>query len=103
MSASFTAAELEDACNNDPAAYKSIVHHVKMLRAVVDRVAVKAAKANGEWHDDPEADDHAKHHAPAAEQYPRELRDETIRELVKYYLAELRIAANETDADRGEI
>jgi hypothetical protein len=103
MSASaFTADGLVNAANNDKSDYDSIVRHVKALRSTIDRVAVKLAKANAAWHDDPEADDHAAHHAPAMEQYPRAIRDEAIRELVRYYLAELTIAANETDADHGE-
>jgi hypothetical protein len=88
----FTAEGLEIlARNNDAQISNSITHHVKMLRSLIDRVAENAAKANAEWHDDPAAEDHAEWHAPAIEQYPREVRDECIRSLVDFYLGEFTI------------
>lgn len=77
------------AANNDQHAYKQIVAAVRTLRRVIDDVAEKTAKANAEWHDDPEADDHSAFHASADKQFPRRVRDTAIKELVRSYLAEL--------------
>jgi hypothetical protein len=74
---------------NEAADYRSVVHHVKALRALVDRAASRCAKENAEWHDDPASEDHADYHAPADVQFPREDRDQTIRELVDFYLGEM--------------
>jgi hypothetical protein len=74
---------------NDRPLHDSVVHHIKMLRADIDRAARQVAKANAEWHDDPEADDHAEHHAHADVQFPRVTRDEAIRDLVSHYLVEM--------------
>lgn len=78
------------AANNDKRTYDAIVFAVRHLRSAIDQTAVRVAKENAEWHDDPNADDHAEFHAPADVQFPREIRDEAIKDLVAYYLAELK-------------
>lgn len=91
-----TAESLDLFIANDKPIHDSIVFAVKHLRSTVDRAAEKLAKANAEWHDDPDADDHAAWHAPADVQFPREVRDEVIRDLVGYWLNELTIRENAT-------
>ena len=82
---------LEIAANNEKVEYDSIVSCVKRLRATLDKTAERVAKANADWHDDPSAEDHAEYHAHAIVQFPREVRDEAIRNLVNYYLKEFSI------------
>lgn len=84
-----TSESLVLAANNDQRAYKQIVSAVRQLRRTIDEVAENTAKANAEWHDDPEADDHAAFHASADKQFPLRVRDAAIKELVRFYLAEL--------------
>lgn len=81
---------LVTAANNEKSEYESIVFAVKHLRATIDRTANRVAKENANWHDDPNAEDHADYHASADVQFPRELRDEAIRDLVAFYLAEIK-------------
>ena len=76
--------------NNDRRLYERVVSGVRSLIATLDRAAEAKAKANAHWHDDPEAEDHAEYHAPADVQFPRLVRDQAIRELVDYYLRELK-------------
>ncbi len=87
----FGAEYLVTAINNDAAAHNAVVGVVKHLQHVVNRMAVKAAKANADWHDDPEADDHAAFHAPADQQFPQAVRDEAVLDLVKYWVNEFSI------------
>lgn len=68
--------------SNDKELWDSVVHHAHMLRSLVDRAAVQLAKENARWHDDPDADDHAEYHAPAEVQFPRDVRDEVVRDLI---------------------
>ena len=86
----FTSEGLENFVNNDARLYNQVVSAVKTLRRIGNQAADKLAKENAAWHDDEAADDHAAYHAPAAEQYPREVRDQAIRDLVAYYLNELK-------------
>lgn len=90
----FTAEQLEIAVQNDRRAYDAFWNSVKLLRAAVDRVAERVAKENADWHDDPEADDHAEYHAPADQQFPREVRDECIKSLFAHYVGELTLSEN---------
>jgi hypothetical protein len=93
----FSADTLQTAAMNHKPEYNSIVFAVKHLRRTLDRTADRVAKANAEWHDDPEdVEGHAEYHAPAAEQFPRDVRDEAIRDLVAHYLGE--ITLNERSA-----
>ena len=85
---------LVTAAMNELGDYDAIVFAVIGLRRTIDRTAARVAKANAEWHDDAEAEDHAAFHAPAEEQFPREMRDEAIRDLVAHYLVEM--ALNDT-------
>lgn len=59
---------------------------VAYLRQLVDAAARELTKQNANWHDDPQASDHPCYHAPAEDQFPREMRDEAILELVRYHL-----------------
>ena len=74
---------------NERSDYDSLIHHVKMLRALVDRAASRCAKENAAWHDDPTSEDHAEYHSPADVQFPRELRDQAVKDLVDFYLGEM--------------
>jgi len=82
--------DLFNVANADEITYKAVVFAVGHLRYVIDRRAEAVAKAKAEHHDDPDADDYEAHHAPAEVQYPRAARDEAIRQLVAYYLKELK-------------
>lgn len=86
-----TADALEHYINNDKPWHTSLLYHINAIRRLIDQTAIAVATANAEWHDDPEADDHAEFHAPASEQFTRETRDEAIKSLVSYYLAEMTI------------
>jgi hypothetical protein len=86
-----TAENLDLFISNDSKLLGSIQFAVKHLRDTVDRAAVKLAKINADWHDDPAAEDHAEFHAPAEVQFPRAVRDEVIRDFVAFYLAEMRV------------
>lgn len=74
---------------NDHAAYDSICHYVRMMRATLDRCAVQLSKERAKWHDDPEAEDHAEFHAPAIEQFPLDMRDRVAVELFTHYMSEV--------------
>lgn len=73
---------------NDRKLHDSVVFAVNHLRSTMDRAAASIAKENADWHDDPDAEDHAAFHAPADVQFPRVMRAEAIRDLVAHYLAE---------------
>ena len=77
---------------NEKRTHDSIVFAVGHLRRAIDNLAELAAKTNAEWHDDPEAEDHADYHAPADVQFPRAVRDEAIRDLVAHYLVEMALS-----------
>lgn len=83
-----TAEDLFNAVMNDPNIYKSITFAVSYMRSSINRIAEMTAKANAEWHDEPRKEDYDEHHAPAAEQFTKDVRDETIRDLVAYFLKE---------------
>ncbi len=82
---------LELYVNNEAQLYRSIVHHAKMLTALIDRAAVQLAKDRAEWHDDPQAEDHAEFHAPAIEQFPLWVRERAVMSLIHEQMTELRI------------
>jgi hypothetical protein len=82
------AEELVTAAINERAEHDAITRAIRQLRSWVDITAERVAKANADWHDDPESDSHAAYHAPAIEQFPREARDAAIIELVQFYLNE---------------
>lgn len=85
-----TAEALFTAAVNEKAEYDAILFAVRHLRQTIDRTAKRVAKENADWHDDPQAEDHAAFHAPADVQFPRAMRDEAIRDLVAHYLGEIR-------------
>lgn len=71
---------------NDRELYDAVRQAVESLKRAVDRAAEQFAKANADWHDDPEADDHAAFHAPAIVQLPREERTKALLELLERHL-----------------
>lgn len=75
--------------SNNKSLLDAVQSAVRLLRSVVDRAASEAARENRQWHDDPEAEDHKDFHAPAIEQFPRSVRDETIIGLVEFHLSEM--------------
>lgn len=85
----FDAETLVNRISNEQAACESAKGCVKMLRHLVDRIAKLQAKDNANWHDDPDAEDHAAFHADAIEQFPRDVRNQAIRDLVDYWVDEL--------------
>jgi hypothetical protein len=92
MQMPFTAEDLVLAANNERSEYEAITFAVRHLRRTIDATAARVAKANAEWHDVPEAEDHADYHAPAEVQFPRAVRDEAVKQLVAYYLGEITLA-----------
>ena len=58
--------------NNDRDLHEHLCHLANQLVSLVSRAAIKAAKANAEWHDDPEAEDHGLYHDAVEMQYPAE-------------------------------
>jgi hypothetical protein len=71
---------------NEKHLYDAVRLRVEGLRDTIDSAARNLAKANAEWHDDPDADDHAEFHAPADTQFPQAMRDEAVLDLVKRHL-----------------
>lgn len=84
---------LEMLASNEPDIYKSIRTGVEIIRSAMNRLAERQAKANAAWHDDPSSEDHADYHAPAIDQFPREVRDKAVIGVVEYHLE--RINENE--------
>lgn len=84
-----TAETLVRSAMNEQSEWARVTSAVRQLRHAIDRTSRRVARANADWHDDPEADDYAEFHAPAAEQFPREVRDEAILDLVRHYLTEI--------------
>jgi hypothetical protein len=68
---------------NDSKAHATIRACVQRLQDAIDNAADHLAKANKEWHDDPEADDHEAYHADSFEQFPRAERTKALRELLE--------------------
>jgi hypothetical protein len=83
---------LTTAAMNDRHDWARITHLVGQLRLVIDHTAQRAARENSAWHDDPEAEGHAKYHAPADVQFPRDVRDAAVLELVRHYLTEITLS-----------
>lgn len=82
----FNSEALQLVINNDGDYWKEARRLTVLLRMFIDRVAKKQAKANADWHDDPESEDHADYHAPAEDQFPRGVRDKTILATVAHHL-----------------
>lgn len=60
-----------------------LTYHTGRLRALMDLAARNLAGHNQNWHDDKASDDHPLFQAPAEVQFPRELRDAAILDLVR--------------------
>lgn len=84
-----SADQLFDFAVNKEKHYKRIMFAVRQLRSVMDCVANELRNEHAEWADDPQAASYAEFHASADVQFPREMRDEAILELVNHYLAEI--------------
>lgn len=84
----FGSESLELLIRNDPTLLEEVAHHVRQLQRAVARAASQHARSNAEWHDDPEAEDHALYHAPVEQQFPPELQLQAVAELVLYRLRE---------------
>jgi hypothetical protein len=87
------AEQLVNTVENDRAYHERMSNLAGLLRGFMDTVARSVAKSNAAWHDDPDADDHAAFHAPAEQQFPREVRDQAIKDLVELHLQ--RMAEND--------
>ena len=85
---------LDTYLSSDRGLHDSAASAIKTLRRAADRAASEIAKHRAEWHDDPSAEDHADFHAPANEQFPREVRDELCRYLLRWWLDELNLRDN---------
>lgn len=77
---------LFDYANNTEALSHWMRSHVESFRRLIDRAARELATANQNWHDDKEAGDHELFQATSAEQFPREMRDAAVLDLVKRHL-----------------
>jgi len=64
---------------------------------LVARAARQAAKANAEWHDDPESPDHWLFHTDADLQFPPEVQIKAAAELILYRLRETPAGLNICD------
>jgi hypothetical protein len=82
----FDADCLFDYANNTAELSNWMRSHVESFRRLMDRAASKLADANQQWHDDKDAADHPLFQASGFEQFPREMRDAAILDLVKRHL-----------------
>lgn len=76
--------------SNDAETVRRMKSKVQIFMAEINDGARNLAKANAEWHDDPEGDPegHKQMHAPADEQFPPEVRRAVAMELFEYFLTE---------------
>lgn len=82
----FDAEGLRLAIVGDSKRHEEFAHYVAAMTAAMSRTARECAKANAEWHDDEEGEDHGLYHAPVDAQYPAEVQVEAIAEVVLYLL-----------------
>jgi hypothetical protein len=63
-----------------------------IVTGILGDAARELAKANAEWHDDPQGDPegHAEMHAPASVQFPENVRHAVACELLERYLTQSR-------------
>lgn len=85
-SSPFSDDHLVNYVQNTPGHHARIRKLAAQIRDELNDVANHLARANKEWHDDPEAEDHLLFHAPAIEQYPQRERDAAALELLKRHL-----------------
>ncbi len=86
----FDAEGLVNRVQNERDEHRSFRSKVEALRDLLDLVATRQAKANADWHDDPDSDDHGLYHSPADQQFTREERDKALLELVARHLEVLK-------------
>lgn len=60
--------------------------YVERLRDYLDAVAKRCTKWNQDWHDDPASEDHRLFQSSSDAQYPQEMRDAAILDLVATHL-----------------
>jgi hypothetical protein len=87
----FQSADLELVARNEREIDTRCRTIARQLRASFDNLANQQAKANADWHDDQESEDHARYHAPAIEQFPPDVRNAAIIKVIAYHLRELDI------------
>lgn len=83
---------LINCAQNDRKIYESVAFTSRCLRYLVDALADRAAREAAEWHDDPKHKGYAMAHAPADAQFPREVRDEAVLELIRIHLFDITAA-----------
>ncbi len=84
----FDAEALVRVARNEPSTHDAIQRHVSGIVRELERLRDKSAKANKEWHDDPESADHWLYHAPAEMQYPGSVVMQAAAECALYFLRE---------------
>ena len=88
---------LFDYANDTRTHSNGIRAHVARMCRLIDCAAWELAQANQNWHDDKDAPDHALFQAQHLEQFPREMRDAAVLDLVKRHLEII----NENEAARA--
>lgn len=84
----FGAGSLYTYASNDRDTWETIQRHVSGIVSALDRARDKVARANKEWHDDPDSPDHALFHAPAEAQITGQELVKAAAECVLYFLRE---------------
>lgn len=84
----FSGEFLENIVHNDPHAHDTIRRAMLSAVRAVEHLAEKQAKANKEWHDDPESADHWLFHAPHEMQFPAPEVMRTAAEVLLYFMRE---------------
>ena len=79
---------IENFVRNDSGMMEELAHIEHQLTRLVSRAARHIAKANADWHDDPESPDHWLFHADVDLQFPAEHQIKAAAELILYRLKE---------------
>lgn len=84
----FDAEYLHIAASNDRDTWETIQRHVSGIVSALDRMRDKCARANKEWHDDPDSADHGLYHAPAEAQITGQELMRCAAECALYFMRE---------------
>lgn len=84
----FTSEGLENLIRNDSDLMARLDAAKERLMSIVNLAALRQAKANAQWMDDPDYENRALYHAPAEQQFPEHIRVKAAAELVLYCLME---------------
>ena len=76
---------------NDRISHTDAQFAVSTLRRLAKRAAKRLAAERAAIHDDPTLEDHAEHHAPWDDQFPKEAAHQAIVDLVDYYVTEMEL------------